>query len=373
MLRNILVCIISMFPIMVSGQTKPYKIVGQINDAKAIKVFLFVADIITNTNMTDSAEVVNGHFEFIGKVGAPLKAILFAYHNNSRLHFFVEQGTTIVNSADSLDNAQITAGRINKDFVELRRLTDAVDARRRKASARHEATLANYPEKEKDQEFMAKRNLESDSFVTEKNRIYETFARDRTNNMAAIYALASVAGTKTDVYAIRPQFARMSESVRKSPYGLIYAEKLRMLSRLVIGNQAPAFTQPDTAGNAVALKDFKGKYVLLDFWASWCKPCREEHPNLLRAYNEFNTKNFTILSVSLDSPNAKSAWLKAIAKDGLLWTQLSDLKGWKNEAGQLYSVEAVPSNFLIDPYGKIVAKDLRGNELNLKLAELLGK
>jgi peroxiredoxin len=138
-----------------------------------------------------------------------------------------------------------------------------------------------------------------------------------------------------------------------------------------IGKTALDFTQPDTAGKPVSLKDFRGKYVLLDFWASWCGPCREENPNVVAAYNKYRDKNFTVLSVSLDQPTGKEKWLAAIHHDGLTWTHVSDLKFWNNAVAKQYDIESIPSNFLLDPNGVIIGKNLRGDDLNNKLAEVL--
>lgn len=138
-----------------------------------------------------------------------------------------------------------------------------------------------------------------------------------------------------------------------------------------IGATAMNFTQNNTDGKPVKLSDYRGKYVLLDFWASWCGPCRAENPNVLDNYEKYHAKGLEILAVSLD--DKKDAWLKAIKDDGLEWAHVSDLKGWKNQVAKEYNIRAVPSNFLIDKEGKIVAVDLRGEELTRKLEDIFGK
>ena len=136
-----------------------------------------------------------------------------------------------------------------------------------------------------------------------------------------------------------------------------------------IGSEAPDFSMADTTGKMVSLKTFRGKYVLVDFWASWCMPCRGENPNVVNAYNKYKGKNFTILGVSLD--DSKAAWTKAIRDDKLAWTQVSDLKGWYSAAVPMYGFEGIPYNVLIDPSGKIIATELRETALHDKLAEVL--
>jgi len=136
-----------------------------------------------------------------------------------------------------------------------------------------------------------------------------------------------------------------------------------------VGTMAPDFTMNDTEGKPFTMSSLKGKYVLIDFWASWCGPCRGENPNVVSAYNKFKDKNFTILGVSLD--DNKEAWLKAIKTDGLLWKQVSDLKKWENATISLYGYDAIPYNVLLDPQGKIIASNLREAALHNKLAEVL--
>ena len=148
-------------------------------------------------------------------------------------------------------------------------------------------------------------------------------------------------------------------------------QALDIAQKTAIGRPSLDFSQPDSTGAIITLSSFKGRYVLLDFWASWCGPCRAENPNVKANYEKYKDKNFTVLSVSLDSPGARDRWLKAVATDGMVWTQVSDLKGWDNSAAKLYNVKAIPTNLLIDPNGVIVGKNLRGDELGKKLSSLL--
>lgn len=138
-----------------------------------------------------------------------------------------------------------------------------------------------------------------------------------------------------------------------------------------VGKEAPDFSMPDINGKEVKLSSFRGKYVLVDFWASWCGPCRSENPNLVNAYNQFKNKNFTVLGVSLDRPGQKDKWLQAIKDDKLAWTNISDLQFWNSPVVSLYGFDGIPFNVLLDPQGKVIAESLRGPELEGKLEEVL--
>lgn len=149
------------------------------------------------------------------------------------------------------------------------------------------------------------------------------------------------------------------------------ADAQRVIEASWVGKEAPDFSLPDVNGNQVKLSSFRGKYVLVDFWASWCQPCRGENPNVVRAYDKFKGKNFTILGVSLDKPGEKENWLKAIKEDKLNWTHVSDLQYWNSAVVSLYHLDGIPFNVLVDPQGKVVGEGLRGAGLEEKLAELL--
>jgi peroxiredoxin len=136
-----------------------------------------------------------------------------------------------------------------------------------------------------------------------------------------------------------------------------------------VGKTVPELVMPDPNGKAVSISSFKGKFLLIDFWASWCGPCRMENPNVVKAYNEFKGKNFTILGVSLDKD--KDSWKKAIMQDHLNWSQMSDLKYWNSQAVEIFGFQGIPFNVLVDPSGKVIAESLRGEELDAKLRQVL--
>ena len=185
-----------------------------------------------------------------------------------------------------------------------------------------------------------------------------------------MFALKNCVSGEPDVDVIGPLFDHLSEDNKRSEEGQAFQKTIAAARKTSIGQVAPDFTQNDTLDKPVSLSSFRGNYVLVDFWASWCGPCRMENPKVVAAFNRYKGKGFRILSVSLDRPGAKDKWIEAIHKDGLTWTHVSDLKFWDNEVAKTYGVKGIPQNYLLDPQGKIVGRSLRGEELEQKLAEV---
>ncbi len=310
-----------------------------------------------------SGTATNGVFTMKGSIPEPGLYTL-VLPGQKPLNIFLENHTiTITGTQQDIQNLKVEGSSSNNDLVQFNKEFDpffqslnalAVNIKKENNEKKRNELISQYN--------VVSKNLDAQ---------LGTFVAAHRSSYTSLLVLGELRQLTPDISVLETRYNSLSEDVRNSQMGKSLAGVIEFEKVGSVGTTAMDFTQSDINGNPVSLSSFKGKYVLLDFWASWCRPCRAENPNVVRAYGKFKDKNFTILSVSLDQQ--KEAWLKAIQADHLSWnSHVSDLQQWNNAVAQLYHIQSIPGNFLIDPNGKIIAKDLRGEELESKLCELLG-
>ena len=324
---------------------------------------------ITRTQKTITAEIKNGSFVFHGHLEDAQQVVLNFSHKdfNGSISFFAEN-TEIKIKADTTDilHPVIEGSNVQKDFEVYQQNVEAVD---KKFFDLNEAGKSLYlsgklTEQIKDSLFKVHFDLEY-----EKYKAIEAFTKVHPSSAVSTWAIFTNLTYDPKREILEPLYNILSAANQSGLYGKQIKETIEIAKKIAIGQPAINFTQKNANGKPVSLSSFKGKYVLVDFWASWCGPCRAENPNIVRLYNEYKEKGFDILGVSLDSN--KDAWLRAIKADHLTWTEISDLNAWGNSAAVLYGVKGIPFNLLLDKNGIIIAKNLGGNDLANKLKEIL--
>jgi len=346
------------------------------------KIFVTYYNYSNSQRFTDSALVSNGKVaEFEIKLDEPVLSQLRVVYAKSSdtakvqminyardiFSLYLEEGKISVIANDSIGNSTVTGSGTHLDYIDLRKKVAAYDPA---FKALNEAYMV--ARKAKDTPAMDKLELSMDSLDNiVKENIYRPYLTSPVNKTAvAIYALNQYAGYAIEASKTEPLYNQLPENIRNLPSAKMMKDRIDKAKKTDIGQYAIPFSQKDTAGIEVSLSSFKGKYVLIDFWASWCGPCRQENPNVVNAFQKYNENGFTVLGISLDQPNAKDKWLKAIYEDQLTWTHLSDLKFWNNEVAKSYGIQAIPQNYLIDKEGKIIGKNLRGEALQSTLKDL---
>ena len=350
----------------VSYSDSSYTLTGKIDGMDAGWVYL--VHIQSKDGQTDSARVSNGQFVFSGRVDAPEYCQLGIIGKTGRKEFrtslFIGSGAiTLTANKESMDHAIAGGIPVQEEYRGYQdRLKFMVDWTSYN-NAYQAARVSN------DKHRLDSLEKVSDELEKQEKQFAWDYVKAHPDSYVSAFELYFNSLYNPDLAELEGLYNGLGSSIRQSYFGQRLSETIAIAEKTDIGKPAPDFTQTDIHGKPVVLSSFKGQYVLVDFWASWCGPCRAENPAVVKAYKEYHAKGFSILGVSLDEK--KDKWEEAIKKDGLGWMQVSDLKGWQNSVAELYGVKGIPMNYLLDKDGKIIAKGLRGEELEKKLAELV--
>lgn len=369
-LGKVILLIALCLPGLVSlGQQKEYLIDGNINAVKDAVVYLVNAKDLM---VLDSSDVNAGKFQFKGLISSTTPMILalnerqtgYKESRDSK-YLFIEAGTIKVNGINNLKDAAVSGTMTNDDANTLKNSTrtDSIDA------ALAKLVKTSSADQQKTEQYRKRLTILNDLRMDKYKSVYAHFIKSHTTSLISLRALAELSDVE-EFDILNPLYNGLSGDLKHSEEGKRLAEQLQVLQKVALGSVIPDIILPDTNGKMVSLASFRGKYLLVDVWASWCPPCRVENPNLVAAYNTYKMKNFGVVGISLDSDKDKAKWRQAIEKDGLEWTQLSDLKVWESEAVKALGINSIPQNYLLDPNGVIISKNLTGENLNVRLKEI---
>jgi len=372
MIRNLLI-ILSLASLTACEQDSGYEISGNVNNpTEGQKIFVANLDDLTNQpKIIDTIEITEGRFSLdLPEVEKPTISFLQLEGVRGSVMYIAEnEPISFEVYPDSIFSSKVTGGAENEVLMDY---ADSMIASQQEMGAIRNTMM---------EAFSTQDTLQINKAQTEQERIIEIMktqkrelVEDHPNSLVSVIVMQEMVGTKmfptSDLKAL---YESLSPELKSTSLGKKIGESLSNLSSVEIGNKAPEFTAPNPEGEQIALKDVLGKVTLIDFWASWCKPCRVENPNIVAVYEKYHDKGFNALGVSLDREGQKDKWVQAIADDNLSWPQVSNLQFWQDPVAQQYGIQAIPAAFLLDENGVIVARNLRGEALGQKVAELLGE
>ncbi|WP_129717414.1 TlpA disulfide reductase family protein [Pedobacter sp. SYP-B3415] len=346
---------------MASGQTNPgYKITGTVSGMKN-GAWLYLRLATPDKNI-DSCRVSNGRFQMSGRIQQKAAQVyLHTARYTDYVAFWLENVPMRIEvKAGEFKNGSVAGSATHEEYKRFEQSKKPLSTQTDSIQKAFDTT--------KDR---ATRNSLAFRLVEQRQKdlqLDRNYIRSHPKSLISAYLLSVYASTwGKDTTAVL--YGMLANDLKESGYGSQINEFIALNRDIQIGKPYVDFQQPNTLGKPVKLSDIKARYILLDFWASWCGPCRDENPGFVSTYAKFKDKGFAILGVSLDVD--KKLWLKAIADDKLTWENVSDLKGDRNSAALIYGISAIPNNFLIDNKGNIIARNLRGDSLGNKLKELL--
>lgn len=366
-----LLFIICLAPINLCAQHQ-YLIKGKIGKLNTPHKIVLTYQEKSGELKKDTSNLSNGAFSLTGQVDEPKEAWLTVINTGPHkpadtkdmVHIFLEQGLLEISSKNSLSKATFPGVNLTNDMIRLSATVKPIQDQYAKLLD----TFNTLSESERDTNKIEEIKDEIEKTVAEKTQLYKKFALENLKSYAGLKAYKYTLGPGTDAAVVEPEFLRFDPKLRNTGLGRNIAKRIEDAKKLSIG-EITDFSLPDANENPIKLSDFKGKYVLVDFWASWCVPCRIESSNIIAQYNKYKNKNLVVLAVSLDKD--KQAWLKAIENGGLTsWIHVTDLKGWNSEVVEKYSINSIPFNFLVDPEGKIIAKGIKGKKLRDIMSKL---
>ena len=335
-----------------------YKVTGTVEgmpDGKAIIATVNGSSLDTLAK----ADVKNGSFEFTGNVSEPTGAYIMVIGQRGAIPFMLENANITVNAGQA--GLTVTGSEGQKIYDQFMAINTTTQQEAMKLQQEYQAANGDQAKMQAVQEAYAKLMTDAQAKETE-------LIKANPDSYVSTFVIVSGMG-QMEYEQLKERYNLLGEKAKASAQGKAIAAQIAKLESTAIGQIAPNFTITTPEGESISLYDIKGKVKLIDFWASWCGPCRGENPHVVEIYKEYHPKGLEIFGVSLD--NNKEAWVKAIADDGLVWKHGSDLKGWQSAPAQLYSVSGIPHSVLLDENNKIIAKNLRGDELKQKIAELL--